>query len=194
MLNKFRFILIILVIFCFFPVFSDVSTGQEELSVKEKEIIQNINKNIGFNKDDYAQKLHKYLEENENSSKKEEPAKKLSTFDYMVKTSFSLGVVLFIMLTLAWIYSRMKGITPNTSLLLNKFNNTKYNKIKILATSPLGQGKIIHLIDVNGKQLVIGSTNNNINLLSEIKPDEIEAFKAKIEEESLESDDSSENE
>ncbi|HBH18360.1 MAG TPA: hypothetical protein DDX14_05385, partial [Cyanobacteria bacterium UBA9579] len=32
----------------------------------------------------------------------------------------------------------------------------------------LGQGKSIHLVEIKGKQLVIGSTNNNINLLTEL--------------------------
>ena len=41
------------------------------------------------------------------------------------------------------------------------------DNFKILASTNLGQGKGIHLVEIKGRQLVIGSTNNSINILTE---------------------------
>ncbi|MGD9579780.1 MAG: flagellar biosynthetic protein FliO [Vampirovibrionia bacterium] len=41
------------------------------------------------------------------------------------------------------------------------------NKFKILSSTSLGQGKSIHLVEIRGRQLVIGCTNNSINILTE---------------------------
>lgn len=49
------------------------------------------------------------------------------------------------------------------------------DKFNILSTKSLGDGKYIHLVEVKGKQLVIGSTDNNISLLTEFKDKDIQA-------------------
>lgn len=41
------------------------------------------------------------------------------------------------------------------------------NKFKILSSTSLGQGKSIHLVEIRGRQLVVGCTNNSINILTE---------------------------
>lgn len=60
---------------------------------------------------------------------------------------------------------------------LSHFNNKKFaghdekifnlNKMKIINTLPLGANKAVHIVEVNGKYLVLGSTPTNINLLKE---------------------------
>lgn len=91
---------------------------------------------------------------------------------------FSLSVVIILFLVVAWIYARLKGINP-TAILTGKFSEKNMNRFNILSTSTLGQGKDIHLVEINGKQLVIGSTSSNINLLTEIPPEEIEKLKSR---------------
>lgn len=90
----------------------------------------------------------------------------------------SLIIVLLLILAFAWVYARVKGINP-TAILTGKFSEKDLNKFNVLSTSTLGQGKDIHLVEINGKQLVIGSTANNINLLTEIPPEEIQKLKEK---------------
>lgn len=133
-----------------------------------------------FNKDNYAKKLNNYLDNDSlpSDSLKEVESSKINSFDYIVKPSMSLAAVLLIILTLAWFYSKAKGINPNSAL-FNKFGDGDMNRFKVLATSTLGQGKIIHLVEINGKQLVVGSTNNNINLLTEISPEDMQNLRTK---------------
>jgi len=95
-----------------------------------------------------------------------------------LKTFSSLSIVLLLIFIFAWVYARVKGINP-TAILTGNFSEKNLNKFNVLSTSTLGQGKDIHLVEINGKQLVIGSTNNNINLLTEIPPEEIEKLKGK---------------
>jgi len=134
----------------------------------------------GFNKDAYTKSLNNYLKDDNlaSDSMKIVEESKLNSFDYIVRPSMSLGIVLFLILAFAWLYGKVKGISPNAGL-LGKFGDADMNKFKVLATSTLGQGKIIHLVEINGKQLVVGSTNNNINLLTEISPDEMQNLRVK---------------
>lgn len=94
-----------------------------------------------------------------------------------LRAFFSLSIVLLLIFIFAWIYARVKGINP-TAILTGKFSEKDLNRFNVLSTSTLGQGKDIHLVEINGKQLVIGSTANSINLLTEIAPEEIEKLKS----------------
>ncbi len=154
------------------------------IQIKKEPVIKpeiKTEKNPEFNKNNYADNLNTYLNNEKiyENSVKNEPVQKLNNLDYFVKPSVSLGIVLFLILALAWIYGKIKGITPNT-LFMNAFGEQNINKFKILSTSSLGQGKIIQLVEINGKQLVVGSTNNNINLLTEISAEDVEILKTKI--------------
>lgn len=141
------------------PPIIPAGTVREEQSLSEKEYVENLNNLIDGKK--------VVAEKSAGSS--------LNSFDYIIKPSMALGVVLLIMLVLAWAYSRISGIAPSSPL-FKQFGSV--NRFKILATSALGQGKVIQLVEINGKQLVIGSTNNNINLLTEITPEEVEKVKS----------------
>jgi flagellar biogenesis protein FliO len=95
------------------------------------------------------------------------------------KAFSSLFVVILLIFAFAWVYARLKGINP-AAILTGNFAERELNKLNVVSTSTLGQGKDIHLVEINGKQLVIGSTNNNINLLTEISSEEIEKLKEKV--------------
>jgi len=95
-----------------------------------------------------------------------------------IKAVASLSIVILLIFIFAWVYARVKGINP-TAILTGKFSERDLNKFNVISSSTLGQGKDIHLVEINGKQLVIGSTANNINLLTEIAPEEIEKLKEK---------------
>lgn len=136
-----------------------VRAVREEQGMSEKEYVENLN-NLIDGKKIVAEKP---------------TGGSLNGFDYIIKPSMALGVVLLIMLILAWAYSKIAGIAPSSPL-FKQFGSI--NRFKILATSALGQGKVIQLVEINGKQLVIGSTNNNINLLTEISPEDVEKVKS----------------
>lgn len=52
------------------------------------------------------------------------------------------------------------------------------NVIQVLSVSPLGPGKTLHVVDMAGKVFLLGVSENNINLLTEIKDkDEIDRIR-----------------
>ncbi len=156
----------------------EIETTNDEFA--EKILEEEHKKLLGFDKDKYNENLNKLLENDGliDKTSAEEAENVFNSYDYIIKPSVSLGIVLLLMLVLAWLYSKSRGISPN-SRLFGKFGDSDLNSFKILATSTLGQGKVIQLVEINGKQLVIGSTNNNINLLTEITPEEMENLQAK---------------
>ncbi|MDD3013362.1 MAG: flagellar biosynthetic protein FliO [Candidatus Gastranaerophilales bacterium] len=85
----------------------------------------------------------------------------------------SLFFVILLVLIFGWFYSKLRNVDP-AALLAGKLSEKSLNKFNILSTATLGQGKNVHLIEINGKYLVIGSTINNINLLTELNPDKID--------------------
>lgn len=125
-----------------------------------------------FNKQSYIETLNKSLD-------KTKEIKPVETHtDYVVRPVLSLLIVIGLIFLFAMLYNKLRGINPN-SLLSGKLQGMDINKFKVLATSALGQGKLIHLVEINGKQLVVGSTNNSINLLTEISTEEMAKLQAK---------------
>ena len=112
------------------------------------------------------------------------PMREYNSGNYAMRALSGLSIVLILIFAFAWIYAKFKGINPN-AILTGKFSEKDLNRFNILSSSTLGQGKDIHLVEINGKQLVIGSTPNNISLLTEISPEEVENLKTKKQEESI---------
>ena len=63
--------------------------------------------------------------------------------------------------------NKLRKVDP-ANLLNGKFKFNETNKFNLLSTTSLGQGKNLHLVEINGKKLVIGSTSSNISLLAEL--------------------------
>ena len=159
------------------------STAQEVSETAKSENKNSLNKATTNNNepDEIVSKINKINETNlSNSSKSSFETNNLAkeTGNDFLRAVSSLFVVLLLILGFAWVYVRVKGINP-TAILTGKFSEKDLNRFNVLSTSTLGQGKDIHLVEINGKQLVIGSTANNINLLTEIPPEEIEKLKEK---------------
>ena len=161
------------------------STEQEISETAKSENENSLNqakaKTTNNDPDEIVSKINKINEKNlSTSSKSNFETNNLAkeTGNDFLRTVSSLFVVLLLILGFAWVYARVKGINP-TAILTGKFSEKDLNRFNVLSTSTLGQGKDIHLVEINGKQLVIGSTTNNINLLTEIPPEEIENLKEK---------------
>jgi len=148
---------------------------------KKSETENNLNQTSQDNSsEETISKINKINDENQLSAKENFDKNNImkEKENNFLKTFSSLSIVLLLVFVFAWIYARVKGINP-TAILTGKFSEKNLNKFNVLSTSTLGQGKDIHLVEINGKQLVIGSTNNNINLLTEIPSEEIEKLKEK---------------
>ena len=71
-----------------------------------------------------------------------------------------LAILIVVALGVAAIYISKK--------VLPKFANTQGKKIKILESVHLGPRKVVHLLEVGGQQILIGSTNDHITKLADI--------------------------
>ena len=72
--------------------------------------------------------------------------------------------ILFIYFT-GYFYQKLIGVNSKINKKTNDFNDLY--KVDIISTTSLGQGKFIYVVEINGKCLVLGATENQINLLRE---------------------------
>jgi flagellar protein FliO/FliZ len=79
----------------------------------------------------------------------------LNTQDQLIQVSLSLVAVLLVIYALAWLIKRNRGVQGLASL-----------PIKTLAVLPMGVKEKIVLIEVGGKQILLGLTAHNINTLA----------------------------
>ena len=77
------------------------------------------------------------------------------------------GMILGLFLVVGLIY--LTGFVYQKLLKVNiKSKSLSNNEIDILSTTSLGQGRNLHIIKVDSKRLLVGSTQNNINLIKEL--------------------------
>ena len=79
----------------------------------------------------------------------------------------ALVFVILLILVTGWIYMKIKKINPE-QLLSGKFSKLTENSFKIISSLQLGGGKAIYLIEINNKQLIIGTTSSSVNLLAQM--------------------------
>ena len=84
---------------------------------------------------------------------------------------FVLIFVIFLIYLTDFIYQQLIGLVSK----INKkaLKNSSLNKVNILSSMPLGRGKNIYVISVNGKTLMLGATENQITLLREFSEQEL---------------------
>ncbi len=87
-----------------------------------------------------------------------------SSEEQLLQVSIALVVVLAVIYSVAWIIKRNRGIQGLTGL-----------PIKTLAVLPMGVKEKIILIEVGGKQILLGMTTHNINTLASFDEPIVEA-------------------
>ncbi len=73
------------------------------------------------------------------------------------KIAISLALVIFLVLGLGWLFKKLTLRLPGS------------RHMKVICTLPLGQRERILIIEIQGKQRVIGVTPHSINLLFELE-------------------------
>jgi flagellar biosynthetic protein FliO len=71
----------------------------------------------------------------------------------------ALVIVLVLILLVAWAAKRYLRFLPNTG--------AKGDSIRTIAVKPLGAKRSVHLLEVENRRFLIGSSENNITLLKE---------------------------
>jgi flagellar biogenesis protein FliO len=82
----------------------------------------------------------------------------------------SLSIVIVLIFITGWIYSKLSRISAE-NLFSGKLGQLSNNTFKIISTVQLGPNKTLHLIEINNKQLIIGCTQDKINLITEMNKD-----------------------
>ncbi|MDR6983952.1 flagellar biosynthetic protein FliO [Rheinheimera pacifica] len=89
--------------------------------------------------------------------KTEAPAERPSAGLGLGKMALSLAIVVAIVLTLGWAFKKLTLRLPGS------------RHIKIISTMPLGPKERLLVVEMQGKQRVLGVTAHSINLLFELE-------------------------
>ena len=77
-------------------------------------------------------------------------------------------------------YSQKFTNLRKKELKVNFCEKKNINKVKIISSTPIGQGQNIHVAIINGKYLLLGATSSSINLLREFDENEIKDYQDKL--------------
>ncbi len=90
----------------------------------------------------------------------------------MLRAVISLFIVIGLIYLTAWAYKRLNIF--NADNLAKPGKKVNANKFNLISTQALGANKNLHVVEINGKYLVIGSTQNNISLIKEFDKNLVE--------------------
>lgn len=79
---------------------------------------------------------------------------------------FSLLFVIFLIYVTGVIYSKLNLVSAKK--MRDQLKNYDLSKAMVLSTTQLGQGKNLHVIELDKKLYLIGATQNSINLIKEL--------------------------
>lgn len=79
---------------------------------------------------------------------------------------FALVVVVALIYITGLIYSKLNIVGART--VQEQLKNYDLSRVIIISTTQLGQGKNLHVIELNQKRYLIGATQNSINLIKEL--------------------------
>lgn len=83
---------------------------------------------------------------------------------------FSLLFVICLIYVTGLIYSKLNIVGANT--VKKQLKDYDLSHVAVLSTTQLGQGKNLHVIEINKKRLLIGAAPNSVNLLKELEENE----------------------
>lgn len=85
---------------------------------------------------------------------------------------FSLLFVICLIYVTGLIYSKLNAVGAKT--VKKQLKKHDLSQAMVLSTTQLGQGKNLHVIEINNQKMLIGATQHSINLIKELKFEEIE--------------------
>ena len=91
-----------------------------------------------------------------------------------VSVVFSLLFVILLIYATGIIYARLNKVGFKT---LKKMNCNDDSKVSVISTTPLGNNKTLHIVELDGKRMLIGASTNSIDLIKDLgsyPPQEIE--------------------
>lgn len=89
------------------------------------------------------------------ASQQVEPPKLPDSADQLIQVTLALALVVGLIYGVAWLIKRNKGFAPSAGI-----------PMKTLSVLPMGVKEKIILVEVGGKQILLGMTPSNINTLA----------------------------
>lgn len=160
------------------PIASELFKIDIHNSVYQEVNAQTKNKEKQDKQNSVVKSENKQSKENKDSKSPETAEDTLYTYDKPEAEEVSYGWLIFKTLIVLGLlgfgfYMFFRFITKKVGV-----PSLGKNIVQLLAISPIGQGKFIQVVDIAGKILVLGVTDNNINLITEItEKDEIDRIK-----------------
>lgn len=99
-------------------------------------------------------------------SELEQSLKTSSNEPSIMSIIFALLFVIFLIYITGLIYSKLNIV--GAKAVKDQLKNYDLSKVIILSTTQLGQGKNLHVVELNNKRYLIGATQNSINLIKEL--------------------------
>ncbi len=128
---------------------------------------QNNNVTSGLNPEiNSAQTISSIVDEEKKFQELRQESQKNTSLFSPAKVFSNLITLIFILMVIAWLYNKYGKDTMEKVLAVKKINR---NNINILSSSAIGQGKYLHIVEVDGEKILIGATANNISFLKELK-------------------------
>lgn len=84
-----------------------------------------------------------------------------------VSVVIALGIVIVLIYVTGIIYAKLNVLGYKT--LKKEYKDIEASKIIILSTTQLGANKSLHVIELDGKKMLIGVTNDSINLIKDFE-------------------------
>lgn len=101
------------------------------------------------------------------SSDLEQSLKSPSSEPNVISILLALLFVIGLIYVTGIIYSKLNLVGAKT--VQEQLKNAELNRAIVLSTTQLGQGKNLHVIELNGRRYLIGATVNSVNLIKEIE-------------------------
>ncbi len=93
----------------------------------------------------------------------------------LVSVVFSLLFVILLIYATGIIYAKLNKLGLNT--LKKQIGDTSSSKASVISTTPLGNNKTLHVVELDGKRMLIGASSSSIHLIKDLgayPPEEIE--------------------
>ena len=82
-----------------------------------------------------------------------------------ISVVFSLIFVILLIYATGIIYAKLNNTGFKT---LKKMSESDDSKVSVISTTPLGSNKTLHVVELNGKRMLIGASTNSIDLLKDL--------------------------
>ena len=82
----------------------------------------------------------------------------------------ALGVVILLIYITGIIYAKLNVLGYKT--MKKEYKDFEESKVIILSTTQLGPNKFLHVVDISGKKMLLGVSNDNITLLKDLSENE----------------------